>query len=200
MPTGRRWTYAEFDAEVDAAGPRAARARRRQGRPGRHLGAELRRVGAPAVRHGADRRDPGQHQPGLPHPRAGLRAEAVGRARLVSADAFKTSDYRAMVDEVRADCPALDDVVLPRHADWDALLARRCRGGRRGAGASAAAGSRPTTRSTSSTRRDHRLPQGRDALAPQHPQQRLLRRRALPATPRTTGSASRCPSTTASAW
>ena len=46
----------------------------------------------------------------------------------------------------------------------------------------------------------HRLPEGRDALAPQHPQQRLLRRRGAAATPSRTGSASRCPSTTASAW
>ena len=48
--------------------------------------------------------------------------------------------------------------------------------------------------------RDHRVPEGCDALAPQHPQQRLLRRRAAARTPRRTGSASRCPSTTASAW
>ena len=41
-----------------------------------------------------------------------------------------------------------------------------------------------------------RLPQGRDALAPQHPQQRLLHRRARCATTSTTASASRCRSTT----
>ena len=41
--------------------------------PGRHLGAELRRVDARAVRDREDRRDPGQHQPRLPDPRARLR-------------------------------------------------------------------------------------------------------------------------------
>ena len=44
------------------------------------------------------------------------------------------------------------------------------------------------------------VPQGRDADPPQHPQQRLLRRASCAATPRRTGSASRCRSTTASAW
>ena len=44
--TGRRWTYPELDAEVDACALGLRRARRREGRPGRHLGAELRRVGA----------------------------------------------------------------------------------------------------------------------------------------------------------
>ena len=42
----------------------------------------------------------------------------------------------------------------------------------------------------------HRLPQGRDALAPQHPQQRLPGRRADRTTPSTTACASRCRSTT----
>ena len=46
----------------------------------------------------------------------------------------------------------------------------------------------------------HRLPQGRDAHPPQHPQQRLLHRRGAAATPRRTASASRCRSTTASGW
>ena len=68
--TGRRWTYAELDRDVDAVARGLLGAGVEQGRPGRHLGAELRRVGARAVRHREDRRDPGQHQPGLPHARA----------------------------------------------------------------------------------------------------------------------------------
>ena len=70
-----RWSYAELDAQVDAfaagllaLGPRARR-------PGRHLVAQQCRVGGHPVRHRQGRADPGQHQPGLPHPRAGLRAE-----------------------------------------------------------------------------------------------------------------------------
>ncbi|CAM5577878.1 hypothetical protein SFUMM280S_08797 [Streptomyces fumanus] len=38
---GRRWTYAEFGAEVEAAGVRAAGLRSAQGRPGGHLGGRL---------------------------------------------------------------------------------------------------------------------------------------------------------------
>ena len=48
--------------------------------------------------------------------------------------------------------------------------------------------------------RHHRLPQGRDPEPPQHPQQRLLRHRADQPHPRRTDCASRCPSTTASGW
>nr|WP_284288345.1 hypothetical protein [Angustibacter aerolatus] len=70
VPTHRRWTYSEPGRRGRRAGARPARARRREGRPGRRLGAELRGVGAAAVRHGEGRRDPGQRQPGLPQPRA----------------------------------------------------------------------------------------------------------------------------------
>ena len=77
VATGRRWTWAELDRDVDALAVGLIAAGIEQGRPGRHLGAELRRVDADAVRHREDRRDPGQHQPGLPHPRAGLRAQPV---------------------------------------------------------------------------------------------------------------------------
>ena len=42
---------------------------------------------------------------------------------LVSAESFKTSDYRAMVDEVRGDLPGLERVIYLGTAEWDALLA-----------------------------------------------------------------------------
>jgi fatty-acyl-CoA synthase len=42
---------------------------------------------------------------------------------LVSAESFKTSDYRAMVEEVRPRLPALERVILLGTADWDELLA-----------------------------------------------------------------------------
>ena len=70
VPTGRRWTYAQFDADTDALarGLLAAgiQARDRVG------------IWAPncaewvllQYAHREDRRDPGQHQPGLPQPRA----------------------------------------------------------------------------------------------------------------------------------
>jgi fatty-acyl-CoA synthase len=44
---------------------------------------------------------------------------------LVAAPAFKTSDYRAMVAEVRDDCPALEHTLFLGDADWDALFAPR---------------------------------------------------------------------------
>jgi len=40
---------------------------------------------------------------------------------LVAAPSFKTSDYAAMIDEVRGVCPALEDVVLLGGERWDAL-------------------------------------------------------------------------------
>ena len=79
---GRRAQRAALDLRAAARGRRRGGARPagrgpREGRPGRDLGAELRRVDARAVRHREDRRDPGQHQPGLPHARAGVRAQPV---------------------------------------------------------------------------------------------------------------------------
>ena len=46
-----------------------------------------------------------------------------GLRLLVSATEFKSSDYRAMVDEVRHDCRALERVVFLGTPDWDDLLA-----------------------------------------------------------------------------
>src|SRR4029078_9311364 len=42
---------------------------------------------------------------------------------LVSARAFKTSDYRAMIDEVRGGLPALQAVVYLDSPEWDELAA-----------------------------------------------------------------------------
>jgi fatty-acyl-CoA synthase len=46
-----------------------------------------------------------------------------GVTLLVSARAFKTSDYRAMVEEVRGGLPALRSVIYLDGDDWDALAA-----------------------------------------------------------------------------
>jgi fatty-acyl-CoA synthase len=46
----------------------------------------------------------------------------AGIRTLVAAPAFKTSDYRAMVAEVRAECPDLLDVVFFGAPEWAALL------------------------------------------------------------------------------
>jgi fatty-acyl-CoA synthase len=50
-----------------------------------------------------------------------LRQAEVGT--LVAAAAFKTSDYRAMIDEVRGGLPQLTDVIYLGEPTWDALLA-----------------------------------------------------------------------------
>src|SRR3954452_22966590 len=41
---------------------------------------------------------------------------------LIAAPAFKTSDYRAMVDEVRPSLPALEQVIFLESPEWDALM------------------------------------------------------------------------------
>jgi fatty-acyl-CoA synthase len=46
-----------------------------------------------------------------------------GCRMLVAAESFKRSDYRAMVNEVRGELPALERVVFLGTADWGALLA-----------------------------------------------------------------------------
>ena len=47
-----------------------------------------------------------------------------GVRTLVAATAFKTSDYAGMIAAVRPDCPDLKDVVLLGSADWQALPQR----------------------------------------------------------------------------
>ncbi len=46
-----------------------------------------------------------------------------GCRMLVAAPAFKTSDYRAMITEVRPSLPALERVIFQDSPDWDELLA-----------------------------------------------------------------------------
>ena len=47
-----------------------------------------------------------------------------GISTLVSAKEFKTSDYAAMIEEVRGNCPDLREVYLIGTDSWDALLSR----------------------------------------------------------------------------
>ena len=46
----------------------------------------------------------------------------AGIRMVFAAPAFKTSDYAAMLEEVRSGCPALERVVLLGSADWSGLL------------------------------------------------------------------------------
>ena len=170
-----------------------------EGRPGRDLEPEPRRVGAHPVRDREGRRDPRQRQPGLPHLRARVRPQPVGLPR---------ADRRAGVQDLRL------------RGDGRARSARRgleravvhglarvggARGGRGRAGSRRGARPRPpgstsTTRSTSSTRaarpasrRARRSPTTTSSTTASSSARRW-------ATPRPTGSASPCRSTTASGW
>jgi fatty-acyl-CoA synthase len=122
VATGRRWTWAELDRDVDAL----ARG---------FLGAGLEvgdRVGIWApnsaewtlVQYATAKAgivlvnvNPAYrtHELSYAVNQSGLRV-------LVAASSFRTSDYRAMVEEVRDQCPTLERVVFLDTDDWAALL------------------------------------------------------------------------------
>ena len=174
--------------------------RARAGRPGRALVTQLRRVDAGAVRHCRDRRDPRQHQPRLPHPRAGVRAQPVGMP--LDHRRPRVQDVAIRGDGVRG------RRGVPGAGAGGVLLDRRVEPSHRGRRDGVRRGARRAARRAAPRRPDQhpvhvghdRVPQGRHAHAPQHPQQRLLHDRAAGLHPPATGCASPCPSTTASAW
>lgn len=47
----------------------------------------------------------------------------AGIRMLIAAPAFKTSDYAAMIEQVRPECPTLEHVLLLGSEGWDALVA-----------------------------------------------------------------------------
>ena len=123
VASGRRWTYAELDADVN----RVARGLLAAGvAKGDRVGiwspncAEwtlvqyaTAKIGAILVNVNPAYRT---HELAYVLNQSGLRL-------LVSATDFKTSDYRAMVAEVREHADALDRVVFLGTPDWDELLA-----------------------------------------------------------------------------
>ena len=116
VPTGRRWTYAQLDADTDAL----ARGLIAAGiEAGDRVG-----IWAPncpewvllqyATAQGGRRSWSTSTRPTAP--RAGLRAAPVRASGCWSArESFKTSNYRAMVEEVRAELPGAGAGRLPRH-------------------------------------------------------------------------------------
>jgi fatty-acyl-CoA synthase len=124
LATGRRWTYAEFGAEVDLlARALLARGTAKGDRVGiwapncaewTLVQFATARIGAILVNINPAYRT---HELAYALNQSGVRL-------LISATEFKTSDYRAMVDEVRGDCAALDEVVYIGTPDWDALMAQ----------------------------------------------------------------------------
>ncbi|KWX00698.1 Acetoacetyl-CoA synthetase [Carbonactinospora thermoautotrophica] len=122
--SGRRWTYAQFDEDVN----RVARGLLALGvEKGDRVGiwspncAEwvliqyaTAKIGAILVNVNPAYRT---HELAYALNQSGVRL-------LVSATRFKTSDYRAMVDQVRGDCSALETVIYIGTSDWDDLVAR----------------------------------------------------------------------------
>ena len=89
---GVRLSYSELGAQVEQVALGLARRRDRDRRPGRHLGADMRRMDLAAVRVRTGRRDPRQREPGLPAERARLCAPPLRRA---------AARHRAFVQDVR---------------------------------------------------------------------------------------------------
>jgi fatty-acyl-CoA synthase len=123
VATGRRWTYAEFDRDVDvvACGLMADGIEK-----GDRVGiwapncAEwtilqyaTAKIGAILVNINPAYRT---HELAYALNQSGVRL-------LVSATEFRTSDYVAMVDQVRPECPALERVVFLGTTDWDEVVA-----------------------------------------------------------------------------
>jgi len=122
IPTGRRWTYAQLDADTDtlargliAAGLAA----------GDRVGIWAPNCAEWVLLQYATAKagivlvniNPAYRSQELAY---ALRQSGVGL--LVSAESFKTSDYRAMVTEVRDGLERLERVVYLGSADWQALV------------------------------------------------------------------------------
>jgi fatty-acyl-CoA synthase len=123
VPTGKRWTYAQLDADTDlvALGLIAAGINK-----GDRVGiwapncAEWALLQYGAAKAGAILVN---INPAYRSHELAYVLRQSGTKLLVSAESFKTSDYRAMIDEIRGDLPELDQVIFIGTADWDGLVA-----------------------------------------------------------------------------
>ena len=123
VPSGRRWTYAQFDADTDTL----ARGLIVTGiKAGDRVGIwspncpewvllqyATAKAGVVLVNVNPAYRS---HEVGYVLRQSGIRL-------LVSAESFRTSNYRAMVEEVSGDLDDLEQVVYLGSAEWDALMA-----------------------------------------------------------------------------
>ena len=123
VPTGRRWTYAAFDAESDTL----ARGLIASGlAAGDRVGiwapncAEWVQLQYATAKAGVILVN---INPAYRSHELGFALRQSGVLVLVSAERFKTSDYRAMIDEVRPDLIDLEDVIFLGTPPWDALFA-----------------------------------------------------------------------------
>jgi fatty-acyl-CoA synthase len=142
VPAGTRWSYAELDADTDtlARGLLAAGIDKgdRVGiwAPNRAEWVLLQyataKIGAILVNINPAYRS---HELSYVLHQSGVRV-------LVSAESFKTSHYRAMIEEVRGELTALEQVIYLGTAGWDELMAAGAVACGTGAAASAALGQR----------------------------------------------------------
>jgi fatty-acyl-CoA synthase len=123
VPTGKRWTYGQFDADSDlvARGLIAAGISK-----GDRVGiwapncAEWALLQYGSAKAGAILVN---INPAYRSHELAYVLRQSGTRLLVSAESFKTSDYRAMISEVRGDLPDLERVIYIGSADWDSLVA-----------------------------------------------------------------------------
>jgi fatty-acyl-CoA synthase len=123
VATGRRWTYAELDRDVDALARGLIAAGIEKGdrvgiwAPNRAEWTITQyataKVGAILVNVNPSYRT---HEFAYAVNQSGMRL-------LVSAEEFKSSDYRAMIAETAAECPRLERTVFLGTPDWDDLVA-----------------------------------------------------------------------------
>jgi fatty-acyl-CoA synthase len=124
VPSGRRWTYAEFAEEVQTLAKALLATGVRTGDRVAIWAPNLpewtftqyatARIGAILVNI-----NPAYRTSELEYV-----VRQSGSRVLVSAERFKTSDYRAMVDEVWPECPALKQIYYIGTDDWAGLLAQ----------------------------------------------------------------------------
>ena len=122
VPTERRWTYAQLDNDTDTVGLGLLALGINKGdRVGIWapncaewvvLQYATAKIGAILVNINPAYRS---HEVAFVLRQSGIKL-------LVSAESFKTSDYRGMIDEVRADITTLERVIYLGTADWDKLL------------------------------------------------------------------------------
>ncbi|HTX85569.1 MAG TPA: AMP-binding protein [Streptosporangiaceae bacterium] len=122
VPTGRRWTYAQLDADTDTVGvgllALGINAGDRVGIWAPNcaewivLQYATAKIGAILVNINPAYRS---------HELAYVLRQS-GTKLLVSAQSFKTSDYRSMIEEVRGSLDSLERVTYLGTADWDRLL------------------------------------------------------------------------------
>ncbi|MEU0314160.1 AMP-binding protein [Nocardioides sp. NPDC006273] len=123
IATGRRWTYAELDADVDAL---AVGLRKAGIGKGDRVGiwapncAEWTMVQFATAKIGAILVN---INPAYRTHELAYALNQSGVRLLISATAFKTSDYVSLVGEVEGDCGALEQTIFLGTPQWDALLA-----------------------------------------------------------------------------